>query len=219
MTNWIDRTELRALPVPARDRLTRLLPMTLPKGHSVFRAGDAAQGFALVLQGRIDVFLTGPGGRDILLYSVAPGQSCVQTTLGLLGSEPYSGDAIAATDCTLVLIRKPLFLTLMDSVPDFRSYVFSAFARRIQDVTHLLEQVAFQRIEIRLAAALLALAKGDAVDCTHADLASRIGSAREVVSRQLDGFARRGWLSTDRGHVHLHDIPALQQLAEIDSAL
>ena len=79
-------------------------------GRALRRAGDVPRravlvpprrrcaGFVVVLSGRIEVLLTAASGREILLYAVEPGQSCVQTTLGLMGDEAYSGEAIAATD-------------------------------------------------------------------------------------------------------------------------
>lgn len=197
-------------------RLAGLPVRAVPKGTVLFRQGDAAQGFVVVLQGRIEVFLTGPSGREILLYAVEPGQSCVQTTLGLMGDEAYAGEAVTAVDSTLVLIPKPLFNTLMDRDEAFRRFVLTAFARRMQEVTRLLERVAFGRIEARLAAALLDLAQGAEVHATQAELAARIGSAREVVARQLDAFTRSGWIARDRGEVHLRDEPALRRLAAGD---
>lgn len=183
------------------------------KGSILFRPGDPAQGFVLVLQGRVEVHLTGPTGREIMLYAVEPGQSCVQTTLGLLGGELYTGEALAATDAQIVIIPKAMFLAQMDSDPGFRSFVLQAFARRMQDVTRLLERVAFGRVEGRLAGALLDLAEGLEVQATQAELAARIGSAREVVSRRLDAFSRAGWVETDRGSVRILDPLALRHLA------
>lgn len=213
---WHATAALSGLSPRARDELARIVPLALPRGAAVFRPGDSAQAFPVVISGRIDVFLTGPTGRDILLYSVEPGQSCVQTTLGLLGGEDYSGEGVAGTDCTLVPIPRGLFLRLMDGEPAFRSFVFAAFAQRMKSMVHVLEKVAFQRVESRLAEALIALADDRVVSATQAELAARIGSAREVVSRRLDSFARRGWVETDRGQVRLTDLPALRRLAATD---
>ncbi|MDT8855867.1 Crp/Fnr family transcriptional regulator [Paracoccaceae bacterium Fryx2] len=213
---WVAEAGLNGLPDRARQALDALPRQTLPRGTPMFHPGDVAQGFTVVLSGRIEVFLTGPTGREILLYAIEPGQSCVQSTLGLLGGETYSGEAIAATDCTLVLIPKALFMMLMNEAAPFRTYVFQAFAARMQAMTLLLERVAFQRVECRLAGALLDLAEADTVLATQAELAARIGSAREVVSRRLDSFARRGWVETDRGRVRLTAPAALRRLAEAD---
>jgi CRP/FNR family transcriptional regulator, anaerobic regulatory protein len=200
-------------------RLAALAVQPVPAGTMLFHAGDPARNFVIVLKGRIDVYLTGASGREILLYAVEPGQSCVQSTLGLMGDESFSGEAVAATDLDLFTIPKPMFLAMMDADAGFRAFVMQAFAQRMSDITRLLERVAFGRIESRLAAALIDLADGDTVHATHADLAARIGSAREVISRRLDAMARAGLVSTDRSVVHLRDMMALKRLAATADAL
>jgi len=213
---WLSTAKgLSGLDPEAVRTLERLSVLRLDRGVALFHPGEAAKGFVVVISGRIDVFLTGPSGRDILLYSVEPGGSCVQSTLGLLGGEDYSGEAITATSGEAVMIPRADFLDLMSKSPGFRGFVFSAFAERMQAMMHLLERVAFQRIESRLAAALLGRAEGGAVPATHQELATAIGSAREVVSRRLDAFARSGLVTTERGAVLLRDIDALQRLAAV----
>ena len=201
MTDW--SYTLGPLAADSHAQLAHLHPSVVPKGTTLFHPGDAATGFVVVLSGRIDVRLTGPSGREIVLYAVEPGQSCIQTTLGLMGDEPYSAEAQTVAETQLVLIPKSLFLTLMDRDAAFRALVLRAFARRMHDITDLLERVTFGRVESRLAAALLELAQVDLVHATHADLAARIGSAREVVSRRLESFARLGFVATERGLVRI----------------
>lgn len=208
-------SELAGLSDTARAALNQLQPRLVPKGQVLFRAGDVAQGFVVVLSGRIEVNLTHAGGRGILLYAVEPGQSCVQTTLGLMADDAYSGEALAVTDLQLVMIPRGLFQRLMDTEPGFRRFVLAAFGRRMQDVTRLLERVAFDSIESRLAAALLDLSRDGVVQATQAELASRIGSAREVISRRLDAFQRNGWVETDRGMVRIVNRPALSEAANV----
>lgn len=211
---WTDRAPgLERIDQAARDRLAQLVPVLVQAGSTLFHPGDSAQGFVIVLSGRIDVFLTGPNGRDILLYSVEPGGTCVQTTLGLLGGTDYTGEGVAATDCTIVMVPEALFTTLMHTSQKFSAFVFMAFAGRMQDMMHLLERVAFQRIESRLAQVLLDLAVGNEVRATHQDLAMRIGSAREVVSRRLEAFTREGLVVTERGSVRLSDSDGLRRVA------
>lgn len=212
--SWIaDAPALACLDATAQRSLCALHPFAVPRGTVLFRPGDAVQGFVLVLQGRIDVFLTGASGRELLLYSVEPGQTCVQTTLGLLGASDYSGEAIAAQDSRVVLVPRPAFTGLMESSAAFRSLVFTALAARMEEVIRLMERVSFQSVESRLAEWLLARAEGGRVEATQAEMAAQIGSAREVVSRRLDAFARRGWVRTGRGTVELCNAPALTRLA------
>jgi CRP/FNR family transcriptional regulator len=199
-----------------RAALARLPERALERGRVLFRPGETAEAFPVVLAGRIEVHLTGPSGREIMLYAVEPGESCVQTTLGLLGDELYAGEAVAAVPSRLVLVPRLLFLRLMDEDAAFRLFVLRAFGHRMTEVTRLLERVAFGRVETRLAQALLDLAEDDTVLATQAELAARIGSAREVVSRRLEAWARAGIVATDRGQVRLADLAALRQLAAGD---
>jgi CRP/FNR family transcriptional regulator len=208
---WTD-----SLPIAPESRaaLAALPARDVPRGAVLFRPGDMAQGFVIVLSGRIEVRLTSASGREILLYAVEPGESCVQTTLGLMGGEPYSGEAVAATDAQVALIPRPLFQRLLDKDEGFRRFILSAFGQRMAELTHLLEQVAFGRVEVRLAGALIDLAANDLVEATQAELAARIGSAREVVSRRLEAFERLGWVAVERGHVRLREPEELRRLAE-----
>lgn len=214
--DWTAETDFHRLAPDHRAELQRLPVRQLPAGQPLFHPGDRAEGFLILLQGRVEVFLTGPSGREILLYAVEPGETCVQTTLGLLGPGTYSGAAVTATDCRAVMVPRGTFLRLMEASAQFRSLVFQAFGNRMADMTRLLEQVAFVRVESRLAAALLHLAQDRVVRATQGELATQIGSAREVVSRKLEGLARRGLITTERGCVHLIDPEGLSRIATAD---
>lgn len=188
--------------------------MDVPAGTVLFSPGDAVKGYVIVLQGRVSVSLTGASGREMLLYVVTPGQSCIQSTLGLMGGEDYTAEAITDQDSRVVLLPKPLFMQLLDDSPSFRALVFTAFAGRMQTMMHLLERVAFQRVECRLAAYMLERADADGlISTTQQALATAVGSAREVISRRLDAWSRRGWVKTSRGAVQITDVDALQTIA------
>ena len=214
---WTDRAAALADLSPAdRAELDRLVPKTLPSGAVLFRPGDSVQGYAIVLSGRIDVCLTGPSGRDILLYAVAPGQSCVQSTLGLLGGDDYSAEARTVEPTELVLLPRTGFLGLLDRSAPFRKVIFAAFAERMQSMMHLLEKLAFLRVEARLAQALLDRADPlGRVTATQAELATAIGSAREVVSRRLVALARTGAVTVERGVVTIRDPEQLVARTEV----
>lgn len=205
-----------ALDGDTRIKLEKLPRTTLEPGSVLFRPGDEALGFVLVNSGRVGVYLTGRSGREILLYTVEPGETCVQTTLGILGGQHYTGEAIAETAVEMVVVPRPLFMELMESSPGFRRFVFRAFADRMADVTRVLEQVAFVRIEQRLAGLLLQRAgDGDVVPLTHQQIATAIGSAREVVSRRLEALRSKGMVTMDRGAIRVADRSGLRRIAEI----
>jgi CRP/FNR family transcriptional regulator len=195
-------------------RLDALAPLEVPAGTVLFRPGEAVKGYVIVLHGRIGVHLIGPTGRDILLYDVEPGKSCIQSTLGLLGGDDYTAEAVAERATRLVLLPRATFLDLLGTDPAFRGLVFAAFAERMQSMMQLLEKVAFQRVESRLAAWLLSRAEDGLVRATQQDIASGIGSAREVVSRRLDALARQGAIAQGRGRVEIVDAGMLRRLAD-----
>lgn len=204
-----------ALDGDTRIKLEKLPRTTLEPGSVLFRPGDEALGFVLVNAGRVGVYLTGRSGREILLYTVEPGETCVQTTLGILGGQHYTGEAIAETAVEIVVVPRQLFMELMESSPGFRRFVFRAFADRMADVTWVLEQVAFVRIEQRLAGLLLRRAgDGDVVPLTHQQIATAIGSAREVVSRRLEALRSKGLVTMDRGAIRVADRGGLARIAE-----
>ncbi len=198
----------------AKSELSKLRPAHVPKGTVLFRPGDEAPGFFLIASGRVGVYLVGRGGREILLYSVAPGETCVQTTLGLLGGQAYAGEALAETDLVAVVVPRSVFSRLMERSAGFRHFVFRAFGARLADVMRVLEQVAFVKVEERLAFALVERADSRGiVTATHQELATAIGSAREVVSRRLEALGGKGLVELDRGSVRIVDADRLKRLA------
>lgn len=213
--SWTDTVgELAALEPAARDALHRLAPTDVPTGTVLFRPGETVKGYVIVLSGHVAVRLLGPNGRDILLYEVVPGQSCIQSTLGLLGGDDYSAEAVATGPTRMVLVPKPVFLHLIDTAPAFRKVVFAAFADRMQAMMQLIETMSFMRVEARLAALILDRADADGtLAITQAEIARAIGTAREVVSRRLDKLAGAGTLETGRGIVRIRDRTALETLA------
>ena len=197
-------------------QLAQLPLRQLPEGSVLFRPGDEASGFVLVREGVIDVHLTGRSGREITLYEVEPGQTCVQTTLCLLGHVSYSAEAVARTPIRVAVVPAGMFHRLLGESAGFRDYVFRSLGNRLADVTNVLEQVAFVKIEARLAQELLKRAGADGVAAvTHQELAAAIGSAREVVSRRLEVLSKQQLVALERGLVRIVDRRGLIEMSEI----
>lgn len=215
MAGWADRASfLSEIDADARRALEALKPVHVPVRSTLFRPGDSARSFVILLSGRIGVYLTGRNGRELLLYSVTPGETCVQTTLGVLGGAPYSGEAVAESDLVAVMVPPPIFETLMAESTAFRSFVFKAFADRLGDLMFVLEQVAFVKVEQRLAHALLARADEEGhVALTHQELAVIIGTAREVVSRRLEALVSKGVVANERGQIRIINRAELARMA------
>lgn len=214
--SWIDRFEgLSALDEDARGRLLQAGHVVeMPAGRRIFGPGQAPSSFLLLLEGSVRVHQVSEGGREIVLYRVTEGESCALTTACLLGYEDYIAEAVAETDVRAVAIPRKTFDDLVASSPTFRRFVFMAFSRRITGLCRVIDEIAFQRLDIRLAARLLERAGAtDTIALTHQELAAELGTAREVVSRQLHEMQRRGWIASGRGHIEIRDRTALEALA------
>ncbi len=207
---------LAALEPEARALVADLQPVEIPAGRTLFSPGAACAGFAVVLAGSVRVGLNSESGRALVLYRVGPDEVCVQTTLCLMAGQDYSAEGVTETKVALVMIPAARFDDLMAASKVFRTFVFQRFGARLQDISRLLETVAFARVEARLAQVLLARADAAGlVVATHQALAEEVGTAREVVSRQLDTLAKAGLLRTARGEVTLLDRPGLEARASV----
>lgn len=182
-------------------------------GDVLFRPGDDCKGFLSVRSGSVKVGLTAPSGREIVLYRVGPGEICLQTFSCLIEGRAYAAEGVAETDLDGLLIPPHAFDALLAQDAEFRGAVLASVAGRFGDFEQVVQTLAFTGLEARLAAALLRLANGaDVVEATHEALAAEIGSAREVVSRQLGNMARQGLVALSRGRIEILRRAALERL-------
>ncbi|PIW50047.1 MAG: Crp/Fnr family transcriptional regulator [Zetaproteobacteria bacterium CG12_big_fil_rev_8_21_14_0_65_54_13] len=190
-----------------------LKPLQLPKGTVLFRDGDRCQGYVFVMHGSIRVQKMDPEGREIVLYRVEDGQTCMLTTSCLLAGRSYPAEGITEEATELVLLPAERFDALLAD-PDFRRFALAMISDRIAELMALIEDVAFGRMDVRLARRLLELDDGThSLQLTHQQLATELGTAREVISRILKDFERRGSVALKRGRVELSDLNGLGQLA------
>ncbi|WP_082911030.1 Crp/Fnr family transcriptional regulator [Magnetospirillum moscoviense] len=187
----------------------------IPAGTVLFQDGAECSSYVLVMDGSIRVQKVAENGREIVLYRVESGQSCVLTTNCLIAREDYAAEGIAETDVRALVLPAATFRTLLGHSEAFRDFVFSAYAARIGDLLMLIEEVAFGRVDVRLAAWLRQHAdSGGHARATHQEIAVELGTAREVVSRQLKEFERRGWVCLHRGRVEIRDAKGLSSLSD-----
>ncbi len=185
----------------------------IAQGQEVFSSGMPCQNYLLVLQGRVDVFLLSETGREVLLYQVKPGDSCVLTTSCLLSGDRYPAHALTAENVQAFAISNQVFNRCLGQSMFFREFVFKNFSTRLSNVIGRFDEVVFAGIDARLAKTLLAQGQ-DAFHITHQDLASQLGSVREVISRHLKQFEDRGWVQLSRGSILVRDRLALQKVIE-----
>lgn len=203
---------LATMPVRTSERLlANCRTATLPAGAVVFDEGDGCEGFPFVISGGIRVLKTHANGRTLPLYRVGPGESCIITSSCLLGHSRYNARGICEQETVLMLVPAPLFNELL-AVPEFRDFVFHLFADRMADLMELVEEVAFRKLDQRLANRLLG--HGRSLQTTHQQLADELGSVREMVSRLLKGFAEQKLVRLSREQIEILDPAGLRQIAD-----
>jgi CRP/FNR family transcriptional regulator len=188
--------------------------MHLPAGAQVFAENQPCQGFPLLLEGSVKVIKLAASGRELMLYRVVPGGSCIISSSCLLGHTDYNARGIAETPLTLAALPVGAFAALMVEHTPFRDFVFHLFADRIGELMQLVEEVAFARLDQRLAKLLLARNE-TVLGVTHQQLADELGSVREIVSRLLKGFAEQGLVTLGREQITITNRPGLQKLAAV----
>ncbi|KEJ90771.1 Crp/Fnr family transcriptional regulator [Sulfitobacter donghicola] len=214
---WVERFPgLSRLESPIKELLlARSAVISVPEGVTIFGPGNSPENMLFLLDGTVRVQQVSETGHEIVLYRIHAGQSCVLTTACLLAYDDYSAEGITESAVRAAAVPRAVFDDLVAQSKSFRDFVFAAFSKRITDLFLMIDEVAFQRLDVRLAHKLIELSKeGDIVTTTHQKLSVELGTAREVVSRQLQEFQRRGWVEQSRGKVVLLDRTHLEQLAD-----
>ena len=201
------------------DRVTRgflahAREIALPAHAVVFRQGDECGSYLLVLQGSVKVLTSAVNRREIVLYRLGAGDSCVLTTACLFGKARYPAEGVTETAVTALALPAGVFHRALQDSGAFREFVFQSFTTHLASVIALVEEVAFGRLDSRLARHLLQHCDaGRFVRTTHQALATELGSSREVISRLLKEMELQGKLQLQRGSIRLLDIAALKELS------
>lgn len=215
--NQIDATRallLARFPVfaqmaaPQLDALLAAAPLRrVPAGSVLFTPNMPCEGFPLVLEGSVRVTSGSAGGREIVLYRVSPGEGCILSGSCLLGHNHYTARGMAESEVALLKIPPAPFQELILQFPPFRQFVFDMYGTRLAEVMELIEEVAFRKLDTRLARLLVQ--RGPVLKVTHQNLADELGSVRVFVSRLLRSFEERGWVSLERERVNVADAKSL----------
>ena len=188
--------------------------VTAPPGKRLFDVGSPCTDYPLLIEGTIRITKSSPEGHALLLYLLNPGESCVVTVVALLGETSFPASGTAMTPLSLFQIPRSLFLEMVLESHAFRIFVFSFLSLRLSHLMALVDDVAFRRVDRRLASRLLAQAQPDTA--THQMLADELGTSREVVSRILERFQRSGMVRLGRKRIEILDRNALDQFHRIE---
>jgi CRP/FNR family transcriptional regulator, anaerobic regulatory protein len=208
--------ELHDAPAGTLERIARHgIYRKVPAGTVMFSERTPCGGFPLVLAGSARVVQRYSNGRELQLYRIKAGESCLLSGSCLLGRTDYAASGIAEDALELLIIPAAEFRTLVAEDEVFRTYVFSLYGERLSTLLNLVEAIAYQKLDQRLAALLLARVRAGAetIHATHQALADELGSVREIVSRLLRSFEDRGWVELGREKIVVRDADALAAMS------
>ncbi len=183
----------------------------IPAGRDVFLEGDRVEAIALLISGMVRVYKIGETGREITLYRFGNGSSCILTANAILSQKTFPAVATVEHDAEAVMIPADTFRDWVRRYDLWREFVFDLLSQRLSTVMAIVEEVAFRRMDRRVAALLLNQAKTqNPLRITHQEIAAELGSSREVISRLLEDFANEGSIRSGRGTLEILDFESLE---------
>lgn len=200
------------------DWQTHLAPLprvSLSLGQLLLRQGDSCDAFLILMQGEITVHGRAPDGRELELYRIQGGNqgTCVLTTACLLGGQAYPAEARVTAAGQACFVPAGMFHALLNESAAFRRVVFASYAERLSGFMTLVHSLAFDALETRLATYVLQHHHNLALEISHQQLADALGTAREVVSRQLKKWELAGLVRLKRNHIDICQLTALERLS------
>lgn len=204
--NVIERFPCFAEMAPEFEKEGAPLMARLPKGATIFEEGDPCTKLAFVVSGVVRVYKMAENGREMTLYRIIPGESCILSISSLLSNNPLGAIAVVEEEVQAILVTDRMFRLWMETQPGLQRFVFDLLSRRLSSVLTIVEEVAFGRVDHRMAKYLFDhMQEGGKVHCTHQLIATEIGTSREVVSRTLKEWELAGLVELGRGMVIVLD--------------
>jgi CRP/FNR family transcriptional regulator len=201
---------LNAFPT-FRGRLQDLVPamiaagrqQSIPRNARIYAEGDSCSSIAFILSGEIRVYKIGETGREITLYEIGPGETCILNASCILSHTSYPANAVAVSDVTLLLVPSSDFKKFVMENEEMWAFVFTLLSQRLARVMELVEEVAFGRMDQRLMDYLRDKSKDRSLETTHQKIANELGTSREVISRLLKDFERKQQVRLSRNSITL----------------
>lgn len=188
----------------------------IPSGHDIFHFGDRVDAIALLVSGGVRVYKIGDTGREITLYRINAGESCILTANSILNQQSFSAVATVEEPSEAIMIPADTFRKWVDHYDIWRKFVFELLSQRLSVVMEIVEEVAFGRMDVRVASLLLERSKAsNPVIITHHEIATELGSSREVISRILSNMANRGMIQVKRGAIDIINTQMLEDYATV----
>lgn len=182
----------------------------IPTGTDLFAAGDSVDAIPLLISGLVRVYQIGETGREVTLYRFRPGESCILTANSILTKQFFPAIATVEEDAEALMIPADAFDKWVRESDIWREFVFDLVSQRLASVMSIVDDVAFRRLDKRVATFLLDRGgESNPISVTHQEIASELGSSREVISRIIEDFTRSGLVRSARGSLEILDFDSL----------
>lgn len=208
----LNRQSLLAFPFLSelRPESRRLLAekaalLTRSRGEVLLRQGARVSGMYLVTAGALRVYALRPDAGQALLYRVAAGESCLLATNALFANSAYPAWVeVESAEAKILTLPEAVIRPLHETEPALRQFVLRMLAERLFDLMTSIEEIALLSLEDRLKSYLRRRADpAGVVKVTHDEIARDLGTAREVVSRQIAHWRKEGLVTGGRGSLRL----------------
>ncbi|HHS95438.1 MAG TPA: Crp/Fnr family transcriptional regulator [Phaeodactylibacter sp.] len=190
--------------------------LEIPAKQEILHTGSYIKVVPLVLSGSVKVSREDEEGRELFLYYIKEGESCAATLSACMNMERSSVSAITQEESRILAVPAELVYDIYKRYPSWQLFVSHTYAQRFNELLQVLENVVFQRMDERLAKYLLdksIIMDKPILIISHQEIANDLGTSREVISRLLKQFEKRGYLLLSRGKIKIEQIPPLEHLA------
>lgn len=179
--------------------------------------GDLCNQLPIIISGSVRIYKIGESGREITLYHLEQGDSCIMTASCIISQKKFPAFAISETEVEAIIIPANKLREWVRYNPPWQEYIFGLLSQRLANVIEIVEEVAFRRMDCRIASYLLNNSDNNSktLRITHEAIAQELGSSREVISRILKTFEGQGLLSLSRGIIQLKSCQELEKIAQL----
>src|SRR5271166_2203451 len=191
-----------------------------PAGHEILAKGSPGQSMMAVLRGTVKISSVSPEGKEIVFNIMHPGDCFGE--IALLDGEERSADAIAMTDCELLVLSRRYFMPILENRADICLILLRILCQRVRQTSEQVEDVLFRHLESRIAKALLHLAEGAdlhgvrglTIDLrlSQRELGNIAGGSRESVNKHLQSWQKAGLIDLAKGSIVIRDVAAIERL-------
>lgn len=175
-------------------------------GELILDENASIRSIPIVTKGSIKVMRTEQDGREILLYYIKAGESCVMSFLGGLHGETSKVKAEVEEDAEILFLPTDKVTSLIKTNPEWLDYIFKMYHKRFEELLDMINELTFRKVDDRLINLLhkkSELTGSKIITATHEQLANELGTARVVVSRILKTFEEDHKLKLGRNRIEL----------------